>query len=159
MKSVAVARSSVTESTTKRVGFGYQKKSDNSPSTETARAEFLSLILEIKPESVFSIFNNGYHHFASLIAQNEDLIASLSHSLESEIPKGAYHLRQPSDIRQRAIKGFIPNWHSLQQRDEANLLQEAFVNWARDHNLTVDWCLDHALDFLHAFEGSEHRLS
>lgn len=157
MNSVAIAKNSVRESTTKRFGFGYEKKSANSPSSETARAEFLSLVLEIKPDVVSSIFNTAYHHFASLIAENEDLIASLCHSLESEIPKEAYHLRQPRDIRQRAIKRFIPNWHSLQQRDDADLMQAAFENWARDHNLTVDWCLDHALDFLHEFEGSEHR--
>jgi hypothetical protein len=41
----------------KRFGFGYEKKSDNSPSTETARAEFLSLILEVKPDVISTLFN------------------------------------------------------------------------------------------------------
>lgn len=80
MKSVAVARNSVPESTTKRFGFGYEKKSDNSPSTETARADFLSLILEIKPDAVSNLFNTSYHHFSSLLAENEDVITSLCHS-------------------------------------------------------------------------------
>ncbi len=127
--------------------FGYEEKSANSPSTETARAEFLSLVLEIKPDVVSNLFNAAYHHFSRLLAQNEGLIASLCHS---QVPE------QPKYIRQRAIEGIIPDWQSLQQRDDANSLQDAVENWAQDHNLTADWCLDHALNFLRLL-GSEHR--
>jgi hypothetical protein len=157
MKLVAVAKNSARESTTKRFGFGYEKKSSNSPSTEIARAEFLSLVLEIEPDVVSSLFNAAYPHFCSLIAGHEDLITSLCHSLELEIPEENYILRQPKYIRQWAIKRFIPNWHSLKQRDDAGSLQVAFKHWARDHNLTADWCLDHALDFLREFEASEYK--
>lgn len=81
--------------------FGYEEKSANSPSTETARAEFLSLVLEIKPDVVSNLFNAAYHHFSRLLAQNEGLIASLCHS---QVPE------QPKYIRQRAIEGIIPDW-------------------------------------------------
>jgi hypothetical protein len=157
MKSVAVAKDSPRESKTKRFGFGYEKKSANSPSTETARAEFLSLVLEVKPDVVSSLFSAAHHHFLSFIAEKKDLIASLCLSLESEIPEENYILRQPKYIRQWAINRLIPNWQSLQQRDDADPLQGAIENWARDHNLTAGWCLDHALDVLREFEASEYR--
>jgi hypothetical protein len=157
MKLVAVSKNSVRESTTKRFGFGYEKKSSNCPSTETARAEFLSLVLEITPDVVSSLFNAAYPQFCSLIAGNEDLIASLCYSVESEIPEENYNLRQPKYIRPWAIKRFIPNWHSVKQRADADSLQVAFKNWARGYNLTADWCLDHALDFLREFEASEYK--
>jgi hypothetical protein len=157
MNPVAVAKDPEGRSTTKRFGFGYEKQCANSPSTELARAEFLSPILETKPEVVSSLFNTAYHHFSCLLARNEDLIASLCHSLESEIPEEAYILRQKKYIRERAIERLIPNWLSLQQRDGADSLRVAIEDWALNHNLRADWCLDHAIDFLREFEGSEYK--
>jgi hypothetical protein len=59
------------------------------------------------------------------LAENKDRIASLRHSQVPEYPKY---------ITQRAIERIIPNWHSLQQRDDADSLQVAVESWARDHN-------------------------
>ncbi|MBA3357533.1 MAG: hypothetical protein H0U18_16655 [Pyrinomonadaceae bacterium] len=158
MKSVVVRAESAAESKAKRFGFGYEKKSANSPSTQTARAEFLSLILELTPNVVSNLFHTAYPSFNQLLAENEGVIASLCESLESEIPEEAYVLRQPKYIRERAIERVIPNWLLLQQREDADSLQRALEKWALDHNLTADWCLDHALEFLREFEGSEDRL-
>ncbi len=148
MKSVVVGTESPPGSNAKRFGFGYEKKSANSPSTQTARAEFLSLILELRPNVASSLFCSAYPPFNQLLAKNEAVIALLCESLESEIPEDAYILRQPKYIRERAIKRLISNWRSVQQREDADSLQRALEKWALDHNLTADWCLDHALKFL-----------
>ncbi|HEY5885436.1 MAG TPA: hypothetical protein VIT88_12150 [Pyrinomonadaceae bacterium] len=145
------------ESQTRRFGFGYETNSSLRPSTETARAEFLALVLEIKPEVVQGLFQATYPHFCALLSENEDLIAALCHSLESEIPQQNYILRQPKYIRRNAIRKFIRNWHSLLERGEADSLKVAVRGWATEHNLTADWCLDHALDFLREFEASDYR--
>jgi hypothetical protein len=145
------------QSKAKRFGFGYEKKSINSPSIQTARSEFLSLILELRPNVVSNLFFSVYPLFNQMLAENEAVIASLCESMESEIPEEAHILRQPKYIQKRAIKKLMPNWRSLQEREDADSLQKALEKWARDHNLMADWCLDHALEFLREFEGSEDR--
>ncbi len=157
MKSVVVGTESRSGSKSKRFGFGYEKKSANRPSIQTARAEFLSLILELRPTVVSNLFCSAYPPFTQMLAKNEAVVASLCESLESEIPVEAHILRQPDYIRERAIKKLLPNWRSLQQRDDAESLQRALERWAQDHNLTTDWCLDHALEFLRKFESLEYK--
>jgi hypothetical protein len=145
------------KSQTRRLGFGYETKSSLRPSTETARAEFLALVLAIKPEVVHRLFQATHPHFCALLSENEELIAALCHSLESEIPQQNHILRQPKYIRGSAIRKLIWNWHSLLEHREADSLKMALQSWAREHNLTADWCLDHALDFLREFEASDYR--
>lgn len=157
MNSAAAGEESPHESRTKCFGFGYEKQSRDSPSTQTARAKFLTLILELRPDAISSLFNTSYQPFNALLAENEAIIASNYVSLESEIPEEAYTLRQPEFIRAQAIQALLPNWRSLRQVEGATPLRQAFEVWAMNQNLTEDWCLNHALVFLREFDGADDK--
>jgi hypothetical protein len=157
MKLAASNKESPQDSKGKRFGFGYEEKSKNSPSTRTARAEFLKLIPTLGPRVVFDLFATAYQTFCELLAANEGVIAALCESLESEIPEEAYILRQPKFIRERAIKTLLPNYRLLQQVEGATPLRQALERWGLDHNLSDDWCLDHALASFQEFDGSDDK--
>ena len=157
MKSFVVSEQFPPASKAKRFGFGYEKKSKDSPSTLTARAQFLTLILELRPNAVSSLFNTAYQPFHELIAENESAIASLCKSVESEIPEEAYNPRQPDYIREQAIQRLIPNLYSLQKVEGANPFWQALETWAIEQNLTDEWCVNHAMAFFRAFDGSDDK--
>jgi hypothetical protein len=79
MKSGAATTESRQGSKAKRFGFGYEEQSKESPSTQTARAEFLSLTLELRPTVVLDLFNECQADFESFLAKNESKITSLCH--------------------------------------------------------------------------------
>ena len=153
----AAVRSSDDKSKSKRLGFGYELKSAEAPSVQTARAEFLNNIAEIKPPVVLSLFETCYLPFLELLQQNEHALAALYKEVERSIPAEAYILRQPKFIREKALKLHIPNWQSLEKIESASKLRQALENWTMEHNLTASWCRDDMLKVLRTFEVSDDK--
>lgn len=83
--------------------YGYEKKSADSLSIQVARAHFLTLVLELKPEAVSLLYNTAHKLFSELVTNNQATIASISESVESEIPESAFILRTPEYIRAQAL--------------------------------------------------------
>jgi hypothetical protein len=97
----------------KRFGFGYEKRSAESPSVLSVRAEFLRLLLQLKPDAVSQLFKHAYDRFDELLKQQRDLISSHYASFESQIPTEAFVLRQPSVLRARAIENTVGRCYVL----------------------------------------------
>jgi len=55
-------------------------------------------------------------------------------------------------ITQSALGELIPNWKTLQSRNDAVWLCAELYQWAEKWNLKDDWCLDFALDCLKDFK-------
>ena len=139
---------------TKHYGYGYEKESVDSPSIQTARADFLGLIPELKPVVISSLFNSAYQPFKELLANSRSMIASICESVKSKAIQLEldYSSRTPENIRKQAIERLLPNWCSLEQIAGAHALRQALQDWAQSVNLTKAWCLDHAVAFLRALD-------
>jgi len=138
-------------------GFGYEAKSSDNSSVQAARAEFLTVILENKPQVVFSLFAACYLPFSQLLERCKDTISEICAEIDAEIPKESYILRQPKFIRERALKRLLPNYRYVVEMEGAAALCRALAGWSREHNLTDDWCLDDALEVLRAFEVADEK--
>jgi len=141
----------------KRLGFGYEKKSSESPSVQTARAAFLNTILQLKPDTISHLFDAAYPPFEKLLKSKEDLLASRYALLESKIPTEAYVLRQPKFLRSRAIESLIPNFQSFQKLPDPEGLAQELELWGSTHNLRDPWCINHAITFLREFESADDK--
>ena len=157
MNAVVVRQSSHDESKSKRFGFGYEAKSADSPSVQTPRAEFLTIILETKLDAVFNLFIDCYPPFTQLLERSEHVISVIAEEVEASIPKEAYILRQPKFIRETALKRLTPNYLSLETIEGSAPLCQALESWALEHNLGDDWCLDDALEALRTFEVADEK--
>jgi hypothetical protein len=78
MNSVVTRQQSRTESNPKRFEFGYEKKSKNSRSVQAARADFLSIILNERPDVVFDLCASAYQPFSDLLKNIEGEIEAVS---------------------------------------------------------------------------------
>jgi hypothetical protein len=129
-----------------RFGYGYEKKSKYSPSTQHARALFLELIPSLKQEVVPDLFTIAYQPFLELLANNQDEFNSIKNSLESDLL--GHPNFTPETIMDLAVERFIPNWQTLQSREDAASLCGKLREWSSTWNLTNDWCLDYAFKTL-----------
>lgn len=75
-------------------GFGYESRSSDRPSVQTARSEFLNIVAEIQPEVVFRLFRSCYLPFSELLELKEEIIAASCREIDTNLPKEAYILRQ-----------------------------------------------------------------
>jgi len=157
MNAAVVRQSSHRESKSKRLGFGYEAKSADSPSVQTARAEFLTVILEAKFDAVFNLFIACYSPFTQVLERSGNVISVIAEEVEANIPKEAYILRQPKFIRETALKKLIPNYLSLETIEGAAPLCQALESWVLEYNLGDDWCLDDALEALRTFEVADEK--
>ncbi len=153
MNSVAVRQSSRDEPKSKRLGFGYEAKSADSPSVQTARAEFLNIIAGIKPRVVFNLFETCYLPFIEFLQHRELTIESIYEEVEANTPQEPYFLRQPKFMMEKALTIFIPNSLSLAEVEGASQLRQALGDWALKHNLVDSWCQDDALRVLRTFRS------
>jgi len=144
---------------TKRLGYGYEKKATDSPSTQTARCDFLQLTLELRPHIPPTLFATAYQPFSELLANNQSQVNSICELLLAELPESDYLPREPKNIRNMAIKRFIPDWQAIKNIEGANQLRQALLRWSRDQNLTSVWCLDHALAVLRAFDAGKDKIN
>lgn len=135
----------------KRFGYGFEKESAGSPSTQLARAYFLELIFELRPNVVLTLFRTAYIPFSELLKNRQGDINTIGESLESELSESGYVSQRV--VRKHAIRRFISGWQSLQRMEAAGSLCQVIQGWARSQNLMVDWCLDHALTVLGEFEA------
>jgi hypothetical protein len=151
MNAAVVRQSSHREPKSRPIGFGYETKSADSPSVQTARAEFLTIVMETKLSAVFSLFVTCYAPFTQLLERNEHAIATICEEIDANLPQENYILRQPKFIRERALKTLIPNHVSLAKVEGSAALCQALGGWGLAHNLTDGWCLDDALEkfFVH----------
>lgn len=157
MTSLSLSSAPSQKSNAKRFGYGYEVRTPNSSSTQTARAEFLKLLLSQRPQVVLKLFAIAIQPFYDLLSESEEVIASLSESLEAEIPDGADILREPKFIRQRAIMDLLPSYGALRQVNGANQLRQSLDAWGFESNLSDEWCLNHALAFLRDFDDDTDR--
>lgn len=134
-----------------RFGYTYEKKSSDSPSTQRARAYFLELIFEQRPNVVLTLFRAAYLPLTELLNNRQSDIATICDSLESELSESGYVSQRV--VRKHAIRRFLSGWQSLQHMEAAGSLCQVLQGWARSQNLTADWCLDHALTVLGEFEA------
>jgi hypothetical protein len=142
---------------TERIGFGYEKKAPNSRSVQASRAVVLSIVLNRRPDIVFSLFERALEPFKNLLETNASPIGLISESISAAIPKANYILRQPQFIRERAVRRFIPNVRSLKSNEAAQPLLEALNNWAQNNNLMDGWCRDHALATFRAWDVADDK--
>ncbi len=154
----AFARQNIqNEPTSKRLRFGYEAKSTERPSVQTARAEFLKLILDFRPAAILDLFTSCYPPFVKLLEGSETPIATISEAVEASIPEEAYVLRQPKFIREAALKKLIPHAIDLKKSEGGINLRHALENWASEYHLLEEWLLDDALVFLRTFEVADDK--
>lgn len=134
MKSSVVNSNSPPQSKAKRFGFGPEKKSANSPSTQHARAFFLELLPRLRNEVTTTLFDIAYHPFVSFLYAHQDEILSIKRNIEPA--------PFPTDT---AIRIFVYGWSALEHRENASVLCNAFAEWGNRWNLTDEWCLNHAV--------------
>jgi hypothetical protein len=114
MITAVVRESSIGQSKTLRFGFGYEAQSANGPSAQTARAEFLSIVLEKKPGIVLRLFEDCYPPFTQFLEQSAQAIAAIQEEVEANTPTDAYILRQPHVVMERSLKTFLPTSRALE---------------------------------------------
>jgi len=137
--------------------FGFETQSARRPSVQSARHEFLSGIARLKGHTVLDLFASAYQPYTELITRKSNQIQTISNDLESQIPASNYILRQPEFIRERAIKTIMPDWRALQKVQDADALCLSLRTWSERNNLIDEWCLDHAVLFLRAWDGSDEK--
>jgi hypothetical protein len=134
-----------------RFGYAHEKKSIDSPSTQRARAYFLELLFELRPNVVLALFRAAYFPFTELLKNRQGDIATICDSLESELSESGYVSQRI--VRKHAIRRFLSGWQSLKHMEAASSLCQVLQGWARSQNLTGEWCLEHALTVLNEFEA------
>lgn len=119
---------------TTRFGYGFERKSANSPSTQCAQAFFLKLLPQLEKEVLISLFDTAYTPFREFLSNHQDEILLI----KSRIEPAPFSMDTATRI-------FIHSWSALQQEKLADQLCLALRGWARSWNLTTDWCLNHAV--------------
>jgi hypothetical protein len=137
-------------------GYGYEPKSPESPSVQTARAEFLAIILESKPNIVNRLIA-CYPAFQQLLELSDSVILGLVAVIDAGIPKEDWIQRQPAFLRERALEKFVPNADSLKTLEGGQPLADALRAWGAQHNLSDAWCLDDALTVLREFDVMDEK--
>jgi hypothetical protein len=130
---------------TARFGYGFEERGENSPSTQLARAYFLALLSQLKPEVVPALFDVADQPFLKFLTSNEDEIQTIKRNIEP-VPYSMH-----TAIRIFTSGGFA-------NRNGGGALNDALRKWAGDWNLTDDWCLEHAFKTLrgHYLSPSDH---
>jgi hypothetical protein len=119
---------------TTRFGYGFETKSPYSPSTQHAQAAFLALLSQLKKEAVIGLFDTAHKPFREFLSDHQNEILLI---------KGR---SEPAPFSMdTATRIFIHSWSALQQERRADQLCLALREWARNWNLTNDWCLNHAV--------------
>src|SRR5205085_157645 len=116
-----------------------------------ARAYFLELLFELRPNVVLALFRAAYFPFTELLKNRQGDIATICDSLESELSESGYVSQRI--VRKHAIRRFLSGWQSLKHMEAASSLCQVLQGWARSQNLTGEWCLEHALTVLNEFEA------
>lgn len=120
--------------TTTRFGYGFEKESTHSPSTQHAQGFFLKLLAQLRKEVLTSLFDIAYTPFLQFLTNHRDEI----HSIKTNIEPSLF----PLDT---AIRIFTGSWWALVGGKPAVQLCSALQEWADRWNLSEGWCLNHAV--------------
>jgi hypothetical protein len=119
---------------TTRFGYGFERKSANSPSTQHAQGFFLKILPQLKKEVMISLFDAAQIPFRDFLSNHQDEILSI----KSRIEPAPFSMDTATRI-------FIHSWSALQQEKLPDQLCLALREWACKWNLNNDWCLNHAV--------------
>lgn len=117
-----------------RFGFGFEKRSSISPSTQLAQSSFLKLLPSLKEQVVFSLFQIAFKPFNQFLIDHQAEILQIVKNIEP-VPYS----------RDIAIKMLTFNWSAVESREGAQPLRVALHEWANRWNLPELWCMNHAL--------------
>lgn len=119
---------------TTRFGYGFEKKSATSPSTQHAQAFFLGLLPQVNKAVAISLFEIANKPFVEFLTNHQEEIPLIKSRIEPT--------PFPMDT---AIRIFIYSWSALAHQKAAERLCTALREWANRWNLTDEWCLNHAV--------------
>lgn len=136
--------------------WAYEQRGALSDSKLRDRVLFLEAIPELRPQAVTDLFTAAFISFLSFAASRfrkflADLPALPANPSANDVLR---HLRNiPQEEVELAVTG---GWAKLQRLKGTKELREKLQEWARAHNLTADWCLDHAVNVLKVWMYDEY---
>src|SRR5690242_2049920 len=156
MSTEDIRQNSRTHPERKIFGYGYQSNSQESPSVQTARAEFLAIILERKDQVVRDLIS-CYPAFDEFLKRMDPTVGALVNEIIAGLPKEDWIQRQPLFVRERALKKLMPNASSLETLGWSEPLAQGVKHWGLRHHISDAWCLDDALAVLREFDVMEEK--
>lgn len=124
-----------------RLGFGYEKRTDNTPSKFTARAMFLKAIYQLRPDVINDLFEVGCPAFERLIlnVNNRPKIEEMAQTATEYVIESYL---TPREFESIAVRGIIKDKQVWTKLDGSKETDSILQDWGERWNLTGEWCLE-----------------
>lgn len=116
--------------------FLFHTKNHNAYSFDLSPFGFKPDVRDTPLLAYFDFIFKNQSEYDELLAKNKKILKDYSSTLKQQ------------RIVKNTLLEIIPDWKTLQTKDNSEWLCKTLMKWAERCNLTDDWCLDFALDCL-----------